>query len=84
MVNSVSIVKKNKKTIRKLVFSMPVWGELEPKIGFKKTKAIPILNVVSNINVNPTFVILTWPTLIKINNINVDNKKKKPYSFGNV
>jgi len=37
MVINVSIVKNNKKTTRKLVFSNPVWGILDCKTGFRKT-----------------------------------------------
>lgn len=33
-------------------------------------------------NVRPTFVMLTWLTFIKINKIEAESKKKKPYKTG--
>ena len=58
MVTAVSMVKKMAKTIKKLIFSYPIFEIFEFNIGIKRAKEIPIFKHVTNKKVKPTLSIL--------------------------
>ncbi|MCA6421257.1 MAG: hypothetical protein IM568_00385 [Flavobacterium sp.] len=80
MVTSVSITKKYTNIIKKLIFSIGVFGRFKVKIGFKNIYATTIFNVVRNKKVNPTELMLFCLTLSKIKIRNAEKKKKKKYN----
>ena len=75
MVTTVSIVKKIAKTIKKLIFSYPIFEILEFNIGIKRANDIPIFKHVANNNENPT--LLMFFCFTNSNNIIITNEQAK-------
>lgn len=75
MATTVSINKKMAKTIKKLIFSYPIFEIFEFKIGIKSENEIPILKQVANKKVNPTLSMLLCFT--KSNNKIITNEQAK-------
>jgi hypothetical protein len=77
MVTIVSIIKNKAKITKKFIFSKPIFGFPEFRIGFKSTKDIPIFKQVVNKKVFPTLSILFSFTRIKIKIIKSEQIMKK-------
>jgi hypothetical protein len=77
MVTTVSIVKKIAKTIKKLIFSYPIFEILEFNIGIKRAKEIPIFKHVANKKVNPTLSMFFCFTNSSNKIIIIEQVKKK-------
>ena len=77
MVTTVSMTKNNAKITKKFIFSNPIFGFPEFRIGFKSKKDIPILKQVINKKVFPTLSMLLSFTRVKIKIIKSEQPKKK-------
>jgi hypothetical protein len=77
MVTTVSIIKNKAKITKKFIFSKPIFGFPEFRIGFKSTNDIPIFKQVINKKVFPTLSMLLSFTRIKIKTIISEQTKKK-------
>jgi hypothetical protein len=77
MVTTVSIVKNKAKDIKKFIFSNPIFGFPEFRIGFKSINDIPIFKQVINKKVFPTLSMLLSFTRVKIKIIKSEQTKKK-------
>jgi hypothetical protein len=77
MVTTVSIIKNNAKITKKFIFSNPIFGFPEFRIGFKSTNDIPIFKQVIIKKVFPTLSMLFSFTNIKIKIIKSEQTKKK-------
>ena len=78
MVMVVSIVKKMANTIKKLIFSYPIFEIVEFNIGIKSANEIPIFKQVANKKVKPTLSILLCFTNSNNKIITNEQAKKKP------
>jgi hypothetical protein len=77
MVTTVSIIKNKAKITKKFIFSNPIFGFPEFRIGFKSVKDIAIFKQVINKKVFPTLSMLFSFIRIKIKIIVKEQNKKK-------
>jgi hypothetical protein len=77
MVTTVSIIKNKAKIIKKFIFSNPIFGFPEFRIGFKSTNDIPIFKQVIIKKAFPTLSMLFSFTRIKIKIIKSEQIMKK-------
>jgi hypothetical protein len=77
MDTTVSIIKNKAKITKKFIFSKPMFGFPEFRIGFKSKNDIPIFKQVINKKVFPTLSILFSFTRVKIKIIKSEQIKKK-------